>query len=253
MDDWRRAIAFIRAHDQRTAEQVAPYRWGRALINRRLSLVHDANYLIADRLDGADADALMAAAEELQGPLSLRHRRVNVDDQSAANSLSPGFASGGYQLERFVLMGHHRKPDREADHGQVREVAWAAVRPARELARAHQPWATPALVQQIMAWHELGARAVKTRYFAALDQGRIVSSCELRTEGDVAQIETVETLADFRNRGLSRAVVSAALAAAADYGFIFLVTDAEDWPQEFYRRLGFDAIGFESRFLRLLE
>jgi hypothetical protein len=29
------------------------------------------------------------------------------------------------------------------------------------------------------------------------------------------------------------------------------VADANDWPQEFYRRLGFDEVGIESRFLRL--
>jgi ribosomal protein S18 acetylase RimI-like enzyme len=252
MDAWQRAMAFMRRIDERAAERIVAFPWGRALIDRRFNLVHDANYLIADRLHGADANALMAAAEELQGPLSLQHRRVNVDDQSAADQLRPGFARGGYQLERFVLMAHRRKPDREIDHGQVREVDWSAIRPARELARAHQPWATPELVQQIIAWHQLGARAVQTRYFGVLDQGRVVSSCELRGEGDIAQLETVETLPEFRQRGFSRAVVSAALAAAANYGFVFLVTDADDWPQQFYRRLGFDNIGFESRFLRLL-
>ena len=253
MDAWRRAISFIRAHDERTAEEVVPYRWGRALINRRLNLVHDANYLIAGGVDGADAEALIAAAEEIQGRLPLKHRRVNVDDQPAANRLSKTFAARGYQPERFVLMEHRRHPDRDVDYTYVREVAWSAIRPARELDRSRQPWATPALVQQLLAWHELSANQIKTRYFAALDDGRVVSSCELRTEGDVAQIETVETLAEFRRRGLSRAVMSAALAAAADYGFIFLVADADDWPQEFYGRLGFDEIGIESRFLRLLD
>ena len=119
MDDWHRAITFIRARDERGAAEVVPYRWGRALINRRLNLVHDANYP--------------------------------------------------------------------------------------------------------------------------------------RSEGEVAQLETVETLPEFRQRGFARAMLSAALAAAADYGVIFLVADADDWPQHFYQRLGFDPVGFESRFLRLLD
>lgn len=253
MDDWHRAIAFVRAHDERIAEQVVPYRWGRALISRRLSLVHDANYLIADHLDGADADALIAAAEEIQGRVALHHQRVNVDDQSAAHRMRNGFAARGFIPERFVLMAHRRRPDREVDHGQIREVDWSAIRTARERERAHQPWASPALVQQLLTWHEVSAGVVMTRYFAAVDQGQVVSSCELRTKNDVAQIETVETLPEFRQRGLSRAVMSAALAAAADYDFVFLVADADDWPQQFYRRLGFDDIGFESRFLRLLD
>ncbi|HVH65680.1 MAG TPA: GNAT family N-acetyltransferase [Candidatus Acidoferrum sp.] len=253
MDAWRRAITFIRAHDERTAEEVVPCRWGRALINRSLNLVHDANYLIADQLDGADTETLIAAAEDIQGRAPLRHRRVNVDDQPAADLLRHGFASHGYQPERFVLMEHRRRPDRSVDHGQVRQVDWSAIRPARELDRSQQPWASPLLVEQLLAWHELSGHRIKTRYFAAVDEGQVVSSCELRTEGDVAQIETVETLAEFRRRGLSRAVMSAALAAAADYRFVFLVADADDWPQDFYRRLGFDAVGIESRFLRLLD
>ena len=69
----------------------------------------------------------------------------------------------------------------------------------------------------------------------------------------MAQIETVETLEAFRRRGLSRAVVSAALAAAGTHDFVFLVTDADDWPQQFYRQLGFETVGIESRFLRLLD
>lgn len=132
------------------AEQVVPYRWGRALINRRLNRVHDANYLIADRLNGADADALMAAAEQIQGPVSLHHRRINVDDQAASDRLSDAFAEGDYQPERFVLMVHRRRPDREVDYGHIREVDWPAVRPARELDRARQPWATLRLVQQLL-------------------------------------------------------------------------------------------------------
>lgn len=253
MDPWHRVMTFLRGHDERMAEQVVPFRWGRALINRRLNLVHDANYLIADRLDGAEADVLIAAAEEIQGPLSLKHRRVNVDQEAVPDRLSRAFAGRGYQPERFVLMVHRRPPEREVDPRQVHEVDWSAIRPARELDRSRQPWATPPLVQQLLSWHELSAGLVETRYFAALDHGRVVSSCEVRTEGDVAQIETVETLAEFRKRGLSRTVMTAALAAVADYGFVFLVADADDWPQQFYRRLGFDDIGFESRFLRLLD
>ena len=53
----------MRAVDERAAEQVVPFRWGRALINRRLNIVHDVNFLIADRLDGADAESLAAEAE----------------------------------------------------------------------------------------------------------------------------------------------------------------------------------------------
>lgn len=253
MDACRRAIAFTRVIDERAAEEIVPLRWGRALINLRLNLVHDANYLIVDRPNAADADDLIAEAERIQGRAGLSHRRVNVDDQMAANRLADGFDAGGYAPERFTLMVRERASDRDADHRLVSEVDWQAIRAARELERSRQPWAYPELVGQILARHELTASRIGTRYFAALVDGRVVSSCELRAEAGVAQVETVETLEEFRRRGLARAVVSAALQAADGFDFVFLVADASDWPQHFYHRLGFDEVGIETRFLRLLH
>ena len=229
-----------------------PYRWGRALINRRLALVHDLNYVIVDRVDGADVAALVAEANRIQGEAGIAHRRVNVDDQAAADRFAPAFVSTHFQPERFAVMVHRRPPDRAVDTRGVGEIDWTRLRPARELELRQQPWAAaPGLIPQILAKHELTASRIDTRYFGALIDGAVVSSCELRTEGDVAQIETVETLEPFRRRGLSRAVVGTALAAADAYEFVVLVTDATDWPQEFYRRLGFEQVGIESRFLRL--
>ena len=244
----------MRAVDEHAAEQVVPFRWGRALINRRLNLVHDLNYLIVDRVDGADAGTLSAEADRIQGEAGIAHRRINVDDQVAADRFAPAFVAAGYKPERFVVMVRRRPSDRQVDTSHAREVDWALLRAAREVELRQQPWATaPGLVSQILAKHELTASRINTRYFGALVDGHVVSSCELRTEGDAAQVETVETLEAFRRLGLSRVVVSGALEAARTYDFVFLVADADDWPQDFYRRLGFDQVGIESRFLRLID
>ncbi len=232
MDAWQRAIAFMRNVDERAAESVVPFRWGRALISRRLDRVYDLNFLIADRVQEAGAPDLDAEAERIQGDAGLSHRRVNVDDRPAAERLSPAFGRLGYAPERFVIMAHRRRPDHDVDTAGVQD---------------------PRVVQQLLAKQELSAQGTRTRYFAALVDGAVASSCELRSEGDTAQVETVETLPEFRQRGLSRAVASAALRGAAGYAFVFLVTDAEDWPQHYYRRLGFEPVGIESRFLRTID
>ena len=214
----------------------------------------DLNLLIADHVEEARASDLDAEAERIQGDAGLSHRRVNVDDPPAAERLSAAFGLLGYTPERFVIMAHRRRPDRDVDTTSVQEVDWKLMRPAREREIASQPWgADPRVVQQLLAKHQLTAQGTRTRYFAALLDGNVISSCELRSEGDTAQVETVETLPEFRQRGLSRAVVSAALHAAAGYAFVFLVTDAEDWPQHYYRRLGFEPVGIESRFLRITD
>jgi ribosomal protein S18 acetylase RimI-like enzyme len=252
VDDWRRAIDFIRAVDERAAEQVVPFRWGRAFVNRKFRFVHDLNYLVADRLDGATAGLLIAEAERIQGDAVLSHRRVNVDDQPAAGRMSADFVAQGFLAERFVIMAYRGHAETGVGLEGTEEVDWSVLRPARELELRRQPWARrPELVQQILAKHQLTARSTNTRYFAMMVGGSAVSSCELRSDGRTAQIETVETLDEFRNRGYARAVIATALAAARAHDFVFLVADATDWPKQLYRRLGFEDIGHESRFLRI--
>ena len=253
MDAWQRAIAFIRAVDELGAEEVRPVNFGRLLINRRLNLVHDANYVCVDQVNRATAGDLVELSERVQANLGLKHRRVNIDDQAAAEKLSGDFGALGYAAEQFLIMVHRRDADRIVDTTGVREVVWDQVRRARQREREHETWATPELIEQLLTRDEVIGRGIKTRYFAVLADGLVVSSCELRTKGRSAQIETVETLPEFRNRGLARAVVSAALQAAEGSDLIFLVADKDDWPRQLYRKLGFDDVGTETRFLRRLD
>jgi ribosomal protein S18 acetylase RimI-like enzyme len=252
MDPWQRAIDFLRLVDERVADELVPFPRGRVLVSRRFPLVHDANYVLADRLDGATAAELIEEAERVQGPLGLQHRRVNVDDQAAADRLADEFDTAGYQPERFVIMVH-RGPRPELGATRVEPVSWPSLRESRRRQRLPQPWASPSLVEQLLDKQAWSATRVPTRYLGVVNDGLVVASCELRTEGGTAQIETVETLEPYRHRGYARAVMAAALHAVAGSDFIFLVADRDDWPQDFYRRLGFEPVGVESRFLRLLD
>ncbi len=252
MDPWQRAIDFLRSVDERVADELVPFARGTVLISRRFPLVHDANYVLADRLEGATAAELIEVAERVQRPLGLPHRRVNVDDQRAADRLAGDFEAAGYRAERFVIMVH-RGPRPAVGPASVEPVSWPSLRESRRRQRLPEPWATPALVDQLLDKQARGATLVPTRYIGVVKDGLVVSSCELRAEGGTAQIETVETLEPYRNRGYARAVMAAALQAVAGNDFIFLVADRDDWPQHFYRRLGFEPVGIESRFLRLLD
>ena len=92
--------------------------------------------------------------------------------------------------------------------------------------------------KQVLAAH--GAR-----FFAARVDGVLASYCDLYSDGRTAQIEAVQTLERFRNKGLARAVVSGALAAAETDGhdLIFLLADQADWPKQLYEKLGFEVVG----------
>jgi predicted GNAT family acetyltransferase len=108
-------------------------------------------------------------------------------------------------------------------------------------------------VAQVREKQERADRAVPTTHLAILEEGRVVSYCEVFAIGDaVAQIESVATLPAYRRRGLSRSVVSRALELTRDRRLVFLEMDPHDWPQQLYAKLGFDEIGRLHRFRRAL-
>jgi ribosomal protein S18 acetylase RimI-like enzyme len=80
--------------------------------------------------------------------------------------------------------------------------------------------------------------------------GEVVSYADLYQDGADAQVEDVGTLDEHRGRGYASAVVLAAIEASRRDGaeLVFLVADANDWPQELYRRLGFETVGNYTKF-----
>jgi predicted GNAT family acetyltransferase len=66
-------------------------------------------------------------------------------------------------------------------------------------------------------------------------------------------VDEVGTLERRRGRGYATAAVLAAVETALAEGCdpIFLLTDAADWPQQLYARLGFSPIGLLYEFLKL--
>ena len=66
----------------------------------------------------------------------------------------------------------------------------------------------------------------------------------------IAMVEQVATLPVARERGLAKAVVSAAVPAGGEWGadLITVPADADDWPQLLYSRIGFAPVGVEATF-----
>jgi N-acetylglutamate synthase-like GNAT family acetyltransferase len=90
---------------------------------------------------------------------------------------------------------------------------------------------------------------VGARFFGAWIEGELAGCCELYVHDGVAQIENVDTLERFRNRGGARAFLAAATDAARDAGadLVFLMADDADWPKQLYAKLGFDPMSARAR------
>ena len=239
-DDLARAFAFMRRGDLFGTRETRA-RFGTRVETPELPLRHDSNYLFADVLsEEVTAEELVAEAGKALA--------IVVPDAAAGERLAPGVAALGWRVGRSLVMALAREPERRADVSLVREVDEAALRPARMASMP--PWGRVEVRTQMLdAKREIAAR-VPTRFFAVLVAGEVASFGDLYCDGETAQIEDVGTLEQHRGRGYASAVVQKAVdeARAGGAGFVFLVTDADDWPQHLYRRLGFEAIGSYWKF-----
>jgi predicted GNAT family acetyltransferase len=150
-------------------------------------------------------------------------------------------------------MALRRGQDRASSSDGAEEVDLATLRPALEIVLRREPWATTEEIVRVLAdFRGELQRHAGARFFCARIDGEIAAMCELYIRGSIAQIEDVNTLEEFRNRGLARAVVrhAAEEASASGAELVFLHALDDDWPKDLYARLGFDPIGHVWSFVR---
>jgi ribosomal protein S18 acetylase RimI-like enzyme len=246
----KRAVEFQRRFDERLVEEVVPAANGRTLLTPTLPRVYYANHFSVDL--GADATAaeLIDELEPIFAAAGLGHRKVSVDDELGAR-LTPEFRRLGWKVEELLVMPHRGASPR-IDTSSVDEVGLEELEPIwAEGMRASPEIQNEEEVRQLVAAQHRRRVAVDVRYFAARVDGRIASYCELFSREETGQIESVMTLAAYRGRGLAKSTVRRALeeSVAAGHDFTFLVAEAEDWPKELYRKLGFEIAGSVWDFL----
>jgi ribosomal protein S18 acetylase RimI-like enzyme len=236
-----RAYDFLARGDMGgTRTTTSPF--GRAVYTDELPRRLDGNYLWVDHADGPEE--LVAEAARLE------RRLIFVPDPATGDRLAPWFERHGWRVDRHVVMAQQREPDRNGDLALVREVDERQLREARRRVLAHEPWAKPDVLDQIFAAKGLIAERVRARFFAVVLDGEAVSYADLYLDGTDAQVEDVGTVPEQRGRGYASTVVLAAVAAGRQAGaeLVFLVADANDWPKELYRKLGFDELGHYTKF-----
>ena len=228
MSDAERSLAFSRRLCEERAGRVERYPWGTGVFTDDLPRIYDLNYVYADRVVGeAEVDAAMAHCQ---------HRKVVVHDANL-----PDLPLEWPLKPRYLVRALRRPPDRPAA-GLAREVD----------AETYHRFRTPfAAVPEMAELPARTARVVDVRFFCAFEGDEPVAACELYRRDDVAQVEDVFTLETHRGRGHARAVVLAAVEAAADADLVFLFTDERETVWQLYEKLGFDTVGVERMWVRL--
>jgi ribosomal protein S18 acetylase RimI-like enzyme len=246
-----RIHAFMQRAEEGVCDDVAPTAYGTALLTPSLPLVWQLN---AIRLEdpGATFDELNAEADEVQG--AFGHRKFVVYDEALGARLAPDFKRGGWNVFRVLIMQRGREPERLPEPGRAAEVSRAVGAAALEAFRREQPfgWQDEA-VRQLAEMDARYDRVLGARDFAAPPE-EPACACRLYTHNGIGQVDEVGTVTARRGQGHARAAVAAAADAATASGcdHVFMVTDAEDWPQQLYRSLGFEEIGSTYEFLKIV-
>ena len=245
-DELRRAFDFLARADM-AGERAEPCRFGVAVYDDRVPTRYDSNHLLADAVpEDAEAQDLVAEADRLRRPM------IFFRDEAPGERLASGFAALGWRVDRHLVMVQRRPPERTPLPGLVRELDADALHTARRRLIEHYPWATPKVIESLYRAKGLIAERVDTRFLGIVVGGEVVAYADLYLEPPAAQIEDVGTLEDHRGRGYASTLVlhAAETARRAGADLVFLVADAEDWPQHLYRQLGFDAVGRYVKFIR---
>jgi len=247
-----RSLAFLEAQKRTVADRSEAVEGGVALITESLPRVWDLNLLVADPDADTGARRLADEADRVYGAAGLAFRKVIVRDEAVGEELAPGFATLGWTVESSAVMVHSGQQLGESPTG-ADEVPPATAAEVMAAFRRERPFGRDDSVLAELA--EADARYTErlgARDFAAPAGGPYGASCRLYSLEGTAEIDEVGSLLEHRARGLAGGVVRAALEASRDAGHetVFLLADRDDWPREWYARLGFDEVGAVFEFLR---
>jgi GNAT superfamily N-acetyltransferase len=249
-----RVRAFTLQSDEAGADRVEPWAHGAALLSPTLPALWDANYLRLDRAGALDAADLAAAAERVLGAGGARHRAVVVPDGPSAEPLRAGFGALGWDCDRLLFMVLRGTPRQRPGAPAVEEVERAEVGELqRELFMAEaEPMGGAEIAREVLAREERIMPGSRIRRFGVRASGQLASSCALVERDGIVEVDAVNTLPAHRGRGLGRATVVEAVRAAraGSPDIVFLGAYRDDWPHQWYRRLGFEPVGMLMRFRR---
>ncbi len=224
--------------------------WGYAVLQREFPHSHYHNRIVVT--SAAPPADVLAAADEVLGGASLRHRYVSVDDDALGRRVASSFVAAGYEHEPIVTMIYCGVEVTSPEH-DVQEFSLEALRPAiiRQW-RFALPDAPDNEIAQLTDRTALYSRGAELTLLAVHDGNEIAGHAELYVDrtARIAQFESLVAHEGYGGRGYGTALVRDALRRAREAGcdLAFLTANRNEWPVDWYRRLGFVDAGQTHQF-----
>ena len=236
-----RITAFEHRFAQAQATDVVDLGWGFAVLQAEFPLSRYHNRIVIT--SAAPVPDVLAAADEVLGGAGVGHRYVSVEDDALGLALRADLVAAGYEHETIVTMIYSGSEAGPAAH-VVRAVSLGTLRPAiiRDW-RVMLPDATDEQLGQLADRIALGTRGAELTLLAVFDGDEIAAHATLYVDrvGRIAQFENLVTCEAFRGRGFGGALVRDALRRGREAGceLSFLTAGLNNWPHEWYQRLGY--------------
>ena len=195
-----------------------------------------------------EPDAVMPSAEWLRATAELpqqwhpglAHRTAWVAGIDEGRELAYSIAREGWEVSELALMICRNPPGVPKEAGRVEGAAMRRLK--GRLGVEHG--LPPDQIAQFDRFDDLRARAAARLAFGGFEGGRPLSLASMYLRGDIAALEDVATLARAQGRGLGKAAVLGATAAALRLSAraVYLFADPQV-AERFYAPLGFERIG----------
>ena len=240
-------VDFLIGFSGRQATDVIEVPGGVAVRHREFPSSYNNNRVLVR--GPVDPGELLAAVDEVMADLD--YRVIVVLDDEAGRAFAPAAVEAGYTPHELVPMRFEGAVP-PAPSVRVESLKLPVMIEAlRRNWRADEPELAADEVEQLatrIAVRRQGADEV--HFLGVMADGHPVAWADLYLHQGIAQIEYVLTVPGHQGRGYSTAIMREALRRARDCDTVFLFADGEDWPQNWYGRLGFTPVGRFHEYVR---